>query len=88
LKPLLNGCDDVALSDGYIQRMSSVLTLTVLVPGMTCGHCEGAIKSEVGKVTGVTEVQVDLATKHVTVVGSDDLAAITEAIDEAGFEVV
>jgi copper chaperone CopZ len=62
-------------------------TLTLKVPGMTCGHCEAAVKSEVGKVAGVATVTVDLATKLVTVEGSDDLAAITAAIDEAGFEV-
>ena len=62
-------------------------TLTLKVPGMTCGHCEAAVKSEVGKVAGVSTVTVDLATKLVTVEGSNDLAAITAAIDEAGFEV-
>lgn len=63
-------------------------TLTLKVPGMTCGHCEAAVKSEVGKVAGVTDVTVDLGTKLVTVVGSDDRSAIEAAIDEAGFEVV
>jgi copper chaperone len=62
-------------------------TLTVVVPGMTCGHCEAAVTGEVSKVKGVTSVAVDLATKLVTIVGSDDAAAIADAIDEAGFEV-
>lgn len=62
-------------------------TLTLKVPGMTCGHCEAAVKTEVGKVAGVSAVTVDLTTKLVTVEGSDDRAAITAAIDEAGFEV-
>jgi len=60
--------------------------LTFTVPGMTCGHCEAAVKGEVGKV--VTDVAVDLATKLVTVSGSAlDTTAIVAAIDEAGFEV-
>lgn len=63
-------------------------TLTLKVPGMTCGHCEAAVKSEVGKVAGVSDVIVDLTTKLVTVIGSDDRAAVEAAIDEAGFEVV
>ena len=63
-------------------------TLTFTVPGMTCGHCEAAVKGEVGKVTGVAGVDVDLTTKLVTVAGADlDRAAIVAAIDEAGFEV-
>ena len=60
----------------------------LLVPGMTCGHCEAAVKSEVGKVAGVTEVSVDLESKLVTVTGVGiDHAALVDAIDEAGFEV-
>ena len=63
-------------------------TLTVSVPGMTCGHCEAAVKAEVGKLAGVTDVAVDLDTKLVTVTGSDlDRDAVVEAIDEAGFDV-
>ena len=63
-------------------------TLTLSVPGMTCGHCESAVKQEVGKVTGVVDVDVDLETKHVAVTGTDlDHDAIVAAIDEAGFDV-
>lgn len=63
-------------------------TLTFTVPGMTCGHCEAAVKGEVGKVSGVAGVDVDLTTKLVTVAGADlDREAIVAAIDEAGFEV-
>lgn len=61
---------------------------TLMVPGMTCGHCEASVKTEVGKVAGVTDVAVDLETKLVTVTGVEvDHAALVAAIDEAGFEV-
>lgn len=63
-------------------------TLTLSVPGMTCGHCEAAVEQEVGSVAGVTDVSVDLERKQVLVTGNDlDRAAIVEAIDEAGFDV-
>jgi copper chaperone CopZ len=63
--------------------------LTFTVPGMSCGHCEAAVKGEVTKVTGVTDVAVDLETKIVTVAGDAlDRDAIVAAIDEAGYEVV
>lgn len=66
--------------------MSDVLTLTV--PGMTCGHCEAAVKREVAKVAGVAAVDVDLDTKLVTVSGDTlDRGSIVEAIDEAGYDV-
>lgn len=63
--------------------------ITITVPGMTCGHCEAAVKSEVGQVAGVASVAVDLATKVVTIEGESlDLDAIKVAVAEAGFEVV
>lgn len=63
--------------------------LTFKVPGMSCGHCEAAVKGEVGKVAGVRDVAVDLGTKLVTVSGDAlDREAIVAAIDEAGYEVV
>ena len=63
-------------------------TLTFKVPGMSCGHCESAVKTEVGAVAGVTGVDVDLDTKDVVVTGSGlDRASIVAAIDEAGYDV-
>lgn len=69
--------------------MNTPSTNTVLrVPGMSCGHCEAAVKAEVGNVAGVTDVAVDLDTKLVTVTGAAlDHAALVSAIEEAGFEV-
>jgi len=63
-------------------------TLTFSVPGMTCGHCEAAVKQEVGGVPGVTNVEVDLGSKDVIVTGTGlDRDALVAAIDEAGFAV-
>ncbi|MGZ7087715.1 MAG: heavy-metal-associated domain-containing protein [Ilumatobacteraceae bacterium] len=64
------------------------MEMVLEVPGMSCAHCEAAVKDEVGKVAGVNGVDVDLITKLVTVSGDDlDQQAITAAIDEAGYEV-
>jgi copper chaperone len=63
-------------------------TLTLSVPGMTCGHCEASVKKEVGGVPGVVGVDVNLDTKDVVVTGSGlDRDTIVAAIDEAGFDV-
>jgi len=59
------------------------------VTGMTCGHCVSSVSSEVGKVSGVSGVDVDLGSGRVTVTGedfSDD--QIREAVDEAGYTLV
>ena len=62
--------------------------LVLSVPGMSCGHCEAAVKREVGEVAGVSAVDVDLALKRVTVRGTDlDRDEIVAAIDEAGYDV-
>ena len=63
-------------------------SITFSVPGMTCGHCEAAIKQEVGAVAGVDGVDVNLETKDVVVTGTSlDRDALVAAIDEAGFDV-
>ena len=63
-------------------------TVTYVVPGVHCAHCEAAIKQEVGGVEGVERVEVDLDAKRVTVSGSalDDVR-LRAAIDEAGYDV-
>jgi lipopolysaccharide biosynthesis regulator YciM len=44
---------------------------------MTCGHCEAAVKGEIGKLVGVTSDDVKLETKAVVVEGVQlDLDAI------------
>jgi copper chaperone len=63
--------------------------IAYLVPGMTCDHCTAAVTGKLSKVTGVTGVDVDLATKLVQVHGTAlDAAALVAAIDEAGYEAV
>ncbi|MBD0712324.1 MULTISPECIES: cation transporter [unclassified Streptomyces] len=58
------------------------------VSGMTCGHCESAITQAVGALDGVLAVDVDLAGGLVTVTtgGEPDDAAVTAAVDDAGYE--
>ena len=60
------------------------------VKGMTCGHCVSAVSEEVGRLDGVTDVQVDLASGVVTVASTTplDITAVRAAVDEAGYELV
>jgi copper chaperone len=63
--------------------------LTYSVPGISCSHCGQAISSEVGKVAGVTGVDVDIEARTVAVQGSAvDDASVRTAIVEAGYEAV
>ncbi|WP_405218302.1 heavy-metal-associated domain-containing protein [Agrococcus sp. Ld7] len=58
------------------------------VTGMSCSHCEVAIRGEVGQVAGVENIEVSAQTGRLVVTGSQpvDEAAILAAVDEAGYE--
>ena len=64
-------------------------TQTYSVTGMTCGHCEHAVASELKALDGVTDVAVDLVaggTSSVTVTSAEPLdeSRVVAALDEAG----
>ena len=61
-------------------------TSTYSVEGMSCGHCEAAVRAEVERVEEVDGVEVDLETKRVRVRGGFEDAAVREAIESAGYE--
>ncbi|GHF36147.1 putative metal-binding protein [Streptomyces mashuensis] len=63
-------------------------TTVYQVTGMTCGHCESAVTSELSALEGVTSVQAVAATGLVTVTSAAPLddEAVRAAVDEAGYE--
>ena len=70
-----------------------MITTPYLVSGMTCGHCVSAVTEEIGKLDGVTGVEVDLVTggrSRVTVTSTAPLSltGVRAAVDEAGYELV
>ena len=72
--------------------MSSTITTTLPINGMTCGHCISAVTSELTQIKGVHDVAVELVpdgTSRVTVTSATPLddAAVRAAIDEAGYDV-
>lgn len=62
---------------------------TLLVEGMSCGHCEKAVKDALGELEGVSKVEVELSSKKVEVEGEglNDIL-IKGAIEDAGYELV
>ncbi|KKC03977.1 heavy-metal-associated domain-containing protein [Mycobacterium nebraskense] len=60
------------------------------VDGMSCGHCEAAVKDEVGRLPGVERVDVSADTGRLVITSSVpiDAAAVLGAVDEAGYEAV
>lgn len=62
-------------------------TTTYAVTGMTCGHCERSVRSEVSKLSGVTAIEVSAASGSlvITTDAPIDDAAVLAAVDEAGY---
>ena len=64
--------------------------ITLLVPGISCGHCKSSIEGAVASMDGVARVEVSVIKRTVDVEYDPaqlDLAAIVSAIDDQGFEV-
>lgn len=60
------------------------------VTGMSCGHCETAIRAEVSEIPGVTGIEVSATTGRLAVTTENpvDDAAVLAAVDEAGYTAV
>jgi len=62
---------------------------TIIVSGMSCGHCEAAVRKAVDGVSGATVQSVTIGSVVVElepVAGT--LAAVEAAIEHAGYDVV
>jgi copper chaperone len=62
----------------------SVITIT----GMTCEHCEKAVRTEITAIPGVSQVDVDLPSGEVKVMAepAPDIADLRAAVEEAGYQ--
>ncbi|MFN6963632.1 MAG: heavy-metal-associated domain-containing protein [Pyrinomonadaceae bacterium] len=65
----------------------STNTTTLTAPDITCGGCANSIKNALSRVDGVESVDVDIATKQVSVAHGDGVSRekIVEVLDRAGF---
>ena len=64
-------------------------TQTFPIAGLTCGHCVGAVTSELSVLAGVTDVQIDLVADGTSTLRVTADKALTDdevagALDEAG----
>jgi len=66
-------------------------TVTLPIGGMTCASCVAHVEKALGKLEGVVEANVNLATEKATVTfvpGVVGLAEFKQAVAEAGYEVL
>lgn len=55
------------------------------IEGMTCHHCQAAVKKALEKVAGVRSADVDLAHGTAKVEGAADIAALIAAVEDEGY---
>ena len=55
---------------------------------MMCPHCKAMVEKVCKAVAGTQDAVVDLQAKQVTVTGDADVAALKQAIIDAGYEIV
>ncbi len=65
-----------------------MMSTVIKVEGMMCPHCKAAVERACKAVPGTADALVDLQAKSVTVTGDADVAALKQAITDAGYEVV
>ncbi len=71
----------------HSKNQNTDMETTYSVNGMTCNHCKASVEKNVGAISGVKNVQVDLASKKVVIEAegvSDEIIANT--VNELGFE--
>ena len=71
-----------------IIKEEPTMETVIKVEGMMCNHCKMHVEKACKAVPGTTDAVVDLQAKNVTVTGDADVAALKQAIADAGYEVV
>lgn len=67
-----------------------MITTEYQVTGMSCSHCENAVRGEVSKLDGVESIDVSAASGRLIVTSAAPIAddAVIAAVDEAGYTAV
>ncbi|GEM45556.1 CopZ family metallochaperone [Deinococcus cellulosilyticus] len=61
------------------------MTIELNITGMSCGHCEKAVKNALKSVSGVENAEVNLSQGTATVEGNADVQALIAAVTEEGY---
>lgn len=56
------------------------------ITGMTCAHCERAVKQALESVPGSEQVRVDLAAGEAVIEGPADLRTLIRAVQKEGYD--
>jgi len=72
------------------QGGTETMTKTMIIEGMMCTHCTGRVEKTLAAIDGVAAVEMSLEGKSATLTLSKDVdnKVLTDAVTEAGYEVV
>lgn len=71
-----------------VEKENNIMQKTMVIEGMSCGHCSGRVEKALNKIDGV-KATVDLETKSATINLSKDIDdnTLKQAVVDAGYEV-
>jgi copper chaperone CopZ len=73
---------------GIDPKENVMSTRTYTVAGMTCNGCVNKVTRAVEAIDGVEDLDVDVSTGALEVVGDVDASAVEAAINEIGYQLV
>lgn len=79
-----------ALIKKYTSNRAEIMEngqITVIVKGMSCGHCKAMVEKSLAKLDGVKAVAVDLASGETKIQGSPDMGEVRKIVEDLGFTV-
>jgi len=68
-------------------QRKTAMNQSFTVTGMTCGHCERAVKNAVQQLDPQAQVSINRATNRVDIDSAQTREALAKAIAEEGYDV-
>jgi copper chaperone len=65
--------------------------IEIHVRGMTCGHCENAVRQEFARIDDVQDLTIELVPDGISIIrcaSGAPLSVLHGAIEEAGYDIV
>ena len=88
--PACDGSCPLEMKDNTNQGGNKTMNKTMKIEGMMCAHCTGRVEKALSAIDGVSAVEMSLEGKSAALTLSRDVdnAVLTDAVTQAGYEVV
>lgn len=77
--------------NSVIQPTQQTKVATLIVPGMGSNHCSGLIRASLDRLSGIVDIQTNIANHQVTVVFDSEKSnrdVIKATVEKAGYDVI